>query len=89
MAHVSQPVPGPRPYGDAVARLSGIRHALAMADANGAGPAPDLDTRSDQVVSAAAAGLEALTAVDGNAASRDLVEQIRTELAQISKLVLR
>jgi hypothetical protein len=89
MAHVSQPASGPRLYGDAVARLSGIRQALALADANGAGPASDLDSKSDQMVGAAAAGLEALKGVDGNAAGRDLVEQIRRELAEISKLVLR
>ena len=89
MAQVSQPIPGPRPYGDAVARLSGIRQALALADANGAGPAPDLDTRNDQVVSAAAAGLEALHAVDGDVASREMIERIRRELAEISNLVLR
>ena len=89
MTKLSQAATGPRPFGDAVGRLSGIRQALALADANGAGPAPDLDTRSDKVMSAAAAGLEALQAVDGDTAGRDLVEQIRAELAQISKLVLR
>lgn len=82
MTHVLQPVSGPRPYGDAVARLSGIRQALALADANGAGPAPDLNGQSSQIVSAAAAGLEALQAVDGDAASRELVERIRRELAE-------
>ena len=60
-----------------------------MADANGGGPAPDLDAHGDQVVNAAAAGLEALHAADGDAASRELVERIRRELAEISNLVLR
>jgi hypothetical protein len=87
MAQFSQPASDPRPYGDAVARLAGIRQALAVAEANGAGPAPDLDGQSDQLVSAAAAGLDALRFVEGNAASRDLVDQIRGELAQISRLV--
>jgi hypothetical protein len=41
------------------------------------------------VVGAAAAGLEALSRVDGSAASRELVDQIRRELAEISNLVLR
>ena len=89
MANGLQPASQAKPYGDAVARLAGIRQALALADANGAGPAPDLDARTDQVVSAAAAGLEALHAVDGDAAGRDLVERIRRELAEISNLVLR
>jgi hypothetical protein len=89
MAQVSQPASDSSQYGDAVARLSGIRQALALADANGAGPAPDLEAHSGQVVSAAAAGLEALGAVDGSAAGRELVERIRRELAQISDLVLR
>ena len=89
MAHFSQPASGPSPYRDAVARLSGIRQALALADANGAGPAPDLDAKSDQMVSAAAAGLEALKGVDSNAAGRELVERIRRELAEISNIVLR
>ena len=72
------------------ARLAGIRQALSLADASGAGPAPDLDTQSDQLVGAAAAGLNALAAVQGDsAASRELVERIRRELAEISRLVLR
>jgi hypothetical protein len=42
------------------------------------------------VVGAAAAGLEALASVDGHGlASRDMVEKIRRELAEISNLVLR
>ncbi len=90
MAKPLQPAPDPSPYGDAVARLAGIRQALVLADANGAGPAPDLDTQSDRRVSAAAAGLEALCAVEGNAAaSRELVERIRCELAEISNLAVR
>ncbi len=90
MAKGLQPASPLNPYGDAIARLGGIRQALALADANGAGPANDLDARSDQLVGAAAAGLDALVAVDGNgAASRDLVERIRRELAEISNLVLK
>ena len=90
MAHASRPTLDDGSYGDAVARLAGIRQALARADATGAGPAPDLDARSDQVVGAAAAGLNALAAVQGDsAASRELVERIRRELAEISNLVLR
>ena len=90
MANVSRTKPGPTPYGDAVARLSGIRQALAQAEACGGGPAPDSETRSSQVVGAAAAGLEALASVDGHGlASRDMVEKIRRELAEISNLVLR
>ena len=90
MANLPQPTHEPLPYGEAVERLSGIRQALFRAEGFGAGPAPDLDSQSDQVVSAAAAGLAALTAVDGDsAASRELVERIRKELAEISNLVLR
>ena len=90
MAKGLQPASPLNPYGDAVARLAGIRQALALADANGAGPANDLEARSDQLFGAAAAGLDALVAVDGNgAASRDLVERIRRELAEISNLVLK
>lgn len=90
MAKGLQSASHPNPYGDAIARLAGIRQALALAEADGAGPAPDLDARSDQLVGAAAAGLEALVAVEDNdAASRELVERIRRELAEISNLVLR
>ena len=77
------------PQGDAVARLSSIRRALARAEACAGGPAPDLNERSTQVVGAAAAGLEALSRVDDSAAGRELVDQIRRELAEISNLVLR
>ena len=90
MAQARKPAVNQGTYGDAVARLAGIRQALSIADATGAGPAPDLDARSDQVVGAATAGLNALAAVDGDsAASRELVERIRRELAEISTLVLR
>ena len=90
MANVSRTRRDPSPYGDAVARLSGIRQALGRGEAFGGGPAPDLDARSGQVVDAAAAGLEALAAVDGHGlASREMVERIRRELAEISNLVLR
>ena len=89
MANGLQAASNVNSYGDAVARLAGIRQALTLADANGAGPAPDLDAQSDQMVSAAAAGLEALHALEGDAASRELVERIRRELAEISNLVLR
>ena len=90
MAHVSRPAPEEGSYGDAVARLAGIRRALSRADAAGAGPASDLDARSDQVVGASVAGLNALAAVRGDsAASRELIERIRRELAEISNLVLR
>ena len=90
MARVLKPTPDGTVYDDAVARLSGIRQALARADATGAGPAADLDTRSDQAADAASAGLNALAAVAGDSeASRDLVERIRRELAEISNLILR
>ena len=90
MANVSRTRRDANPYGDAVARLSEFRQALGRGEAFGGGPAPDFDLRSGQVVGAAAAGLEALAAVDGHAlASRDMVERIRRELAEISKLVLR
>lgn len=52
------------------------------------------DARSAKMVSAAAAGLEALVAVhrqgaEANAeASRQMVEQIRRELAAVSRLIL-
>jgi hypothetical protein len=52
------------------------------------------DARSAKMVSAAAAGLEALVAVhqqgaSANAeASREMVEQIRRELAAVSRLIL-
>ena len=52
------------------------------------------DARSAKLVSAAAAGLEALVAVNqqGRAAngeaSREMVEQIRRELASVSRLIL-
>ncbi len=88
MAHVPQPSADPSgPYGDAVARIETIRHALRASDEFGAGPAPDL------VVGAASAGLEALTAIREQTAtaeaSREMVERIRRELAEISKIVLR
>jgi hypothetical protein len=90
MANFPQPASDPGPYGDAVARLAGIRQALMRTTTDGSGPAPDLDDQSNQLIGAAAAGLAALSAVEGEgAASRDLVERIRRELAQISNLVLR
>ena len=90
MANVSPTNVDASPYDSAVARLSGIRQALARAEDCGGGPAPDLEARSTQVVGAAAAGLDALAAVDGHGlASRDMVERIRRELAEISNLVLR
>ena len=52
------------------------------------------DVRSEKMVSAAAAGLEALVAVHqqgaaANAeASREMVDQIRRELAAVSRLIL-
>ena len=52
------------------------------------------DARSAKMVSAAAAGLEALVAIrqQGSApnaeASREMVEQIRRELAAVSRLIL-
>jgi hypothetical protein len=88
MAHVPQPAAQTTgPYGDAVARIETIRHALKVGEDFGAGPAPDL------VVGAASAGLEALTAIGEQTAtaeaSREMVERIRRELAEISKIVLR
>ena len=52
------------------------------------------DARSAKLVSAAAAGLEALVAVDqqgvpaNSEASREMVDQIRRELASVSRLML-
>lgn len=52
------------------------------------------DARSAKLVSAAAAGLEALVAVNqhgrapNTAASREMVDQIRRELAAVSRLIL-
>ena len=90
MAQARKPAANQGTYGDAVARLASIRRALARAEASGAGPAPDLDAQSEQVVGASVAGLNALAAVQGDsAASRELVERIRRELAEISNLVLR
>lgn len=90
MVRAPRPAANQGTYGDAVARLAGIRQALSRAAAAGAGPAPDLDARSDQVVGASVAGLNALAAVHGDSeASRELVERIRRELAEISNLVLR
>ena len=88
MAHVVQREPDHSgPYGDAVARLSTIGQALRRGDDFGAGPAPDL------VIGAALAGLDALAAVDSNAApteaSLDMVERIRREVAEISGIVFR
>ena len=90
MAQARKPAANQGTYGDAVARLAGIRKSLSRADAAGAGPASDLDAQSERVVGASVAGLNALAAVHGDsAASRELVERIRRELAEISKLVLR
>lgn len=90
MARVLQPTHEGPHFDEAVARLSGIRQALALAEASGAGPASDFDTRSEQVADAASAGLNALAAVAGDsAASRELVERIRRELAEISTLALK
>jgi hypothetical protein len=52
------------------------------------------DARSEKMVSAAAAGLEALVAVHQHGqqpnaeASREMVDQIRRELAAVSRLIL-
>lgn len=52
------------------------------------------DARSEKMVSAAAAGLEALVAIHQQGAtpnaeaSREMVEQIRRELAAVSRLIL-
>ena len=52
------------------------------------------DARSAKLVSAAAAGLEALVAVNqrgataNSEASREMVDQIRRELASVSRLIL-
>ena len=35
--------PRPEPYAEAISRLASIRHALRLVDADGGGPAPDLD----------------------------------------------
>ncbi len=79
-------------YDLAVARLASIGEQLKSAEAFGAGPASDADRSSDQVLGAAAAGLEALAAVDsvGSAeAGRELVDRIRRELAEINGIVFR
>ena len=88
MGRVSQPTTKQSGrYDEAVARLESIRQALKVGDSFGAGPAPDL------VIGAANAGLDALNATRGQAASaeasRELVDRIRGELEQISRLVLR
>ena len=87
MGHSPQPALDPSgPYGDAVERLSTIGEALRRGNDFGAGPAPDL-------VRAALAGLDALTAVDRSTtpaeASLDMVERIRRELAEINGMVFR
>ena len=52
------------------------------------------DARSAKMISAATAGLEALVAVHqqgrgpNNEASREMVDQIRSELASVSRLIL-
>ena len=88
----------PNPYAEAVARLASIRRSLKLVDPHGGGPASDLaddiEERSSTMVSAAAAGLDALVAVHKQAAtvpaeaSREMVDQIRRELAEISGIVL-
>jgi hypothetical protein len=88
MARVNQPsFDQNASYGHAVARLETLRQALKAGDDFGAGPAPDL------VIGAATAGLDALTAMRDQPASveasRDMVDRIRRELAEISKVVLR
>ena len=88
MAHVVQRKPDQSgPYGDAVERLSTISQALRRGDDFGAGPAPDL------LIGAASAGLDALSAIREETvsaeASREMVEKIRRELAEISNIVLR
>ena len=86
MAQIPQPAPDHSPYDHAVARLAGIGDELRRADAFGGGPAPD------RIVGAAVAGLDALIAIEeqGSAeASRELVERIRRELAEISGVAFR
>lgn len=95
----ANPAPEPSPYAEAVTRLATIRRSLRLVDPHGGGPASDLaeeiEGRSTQMVSAAAAGLDALVAVHQQAAttpaeaSREMVDRIRRELAEISGIVLR
>ena len=80
------------PYDHAVTRLAGIGAQLKNAEAFGAGPASDADEWSDRIFAAAAAGLDALAAVDTRdsaEAGRELVERIRRELADISGVAFR
>ena len=87
MAHAQRPADRGRPYDDAVARIATIHQALRTGEDFAGGPAPDL------VIGAASAGLDALSAIREETvsaeASREMVERIRRELAEISNIVLR
>lgn len=86
------PVPGP--YAEAVARLSAIHRSLRLAESHGGGPASDstgeADSSAGAIAEAAIVGLDALIAVGSDAAvapaeaSREMVDRIRRELAEIS-----
>ncbi|MEO7655136.1 MAG: hypothetical protein ABIS23_05580 [Sphingomicrobium sp.] len=89
----ANPAPKPGPYAEAVTRLATIRRSLRLVDPHGGGPASDLDSSSGAILGAAIAGLDALTALREQPApaeaSREMVDRIRRELAEISGIVLR
>lgn len=87
MAHAPRPADRGRPYDDAIARIATIHQALRAGEDFAGGPAPDL------VIGAASAGLDALSAIREETisaeASREMVDKIRRELAEISSIALR
>ena len=104
---IAQPATDLRPlaYAEAVSRLASVRHALRLVDGGfSVGPGGDLahddaiavagDRSSERLVSATAAGVEALLIERRGhrephaAASEALVEEIRRELRDIAGLIL-
>ena len=83
------------PHGGGPAADLGEDAAIAAAwDAAGPARQRSFDSRSGKIVSATAAGVEALLAEQQNGrspnteASRELVDQIRRELAEVARVVL-
>jgi hypothetical protein len=101
---VVQPAPdnAPLPYAEAVSRLASVRHALRLVEPfiaaawDGAGEARQrqFDRRSERMIGAAAAGIEALLVESREGrephseASQALVEEIRRELRDVAGIVL-
>ena len=104
----SAPAPAPAPYADAVARLAGLRHALKLVDPNASEPEPAKDlgpasaaaarcfeAKSQEMIAAAAAGIETVLALrdagrePNHAAMRRISDEIRSGLVELEQLLQR